>query len=175
MLSKFKVGIIGCGLMASNHVYGYLNSEKFEIVALADPYVEAMKDFDDDAFLGMQIGNSNGGGILIFSLFLLLIICIISFFYFMIKKTNTPIYLKQKIKPKGLNNDALPNNEKSNDTNPTSNNKPETAINSNKDTPELQSLQQTAASLTVGEKESASNLINEWLEDNPNNNESSEE
>ena len=46
MLSKFKVGIIGCGLMASNHVYGYLNSEKFEIVALADPYVEAMKDFD---------------------------------------------------------------------------------------------------------------------------------
>lgn len=47
MVSKFKVGIIGCGLMASNHVYGYLNSEKFEIVALADPYVEAMKDFDD--------------------------------------------------------------------------------------------------------------------------------
>ena len=34
--------------------------------------------------------------------------------------------------------------------------------------PELQSLQQTATSLTVGEKESASNLINEWLEDNPN-------
>ena len=147
-----------------------------------DMYKSIMKkkgggDFDDDAFLGMQIGNSNGGGILIFSLLLLLIICIISFFYFMIKKTNTPIYLKQKIKPEDLNEETHINNEKLNDTTPASSNQPETAINSNKDAPnpELQSLQQTAASLTVGEKESASNLINEWLEDNPNNNESSEE
>ena len=33
---------------------------------------------------------------------------------------------------------------------------------------ELRSLRQTAVSLTVGEKESASALIKEWLEDNPN-------
>ena len=33
---------------------------------------------------------------------------------------------------------------------------------------ELRSLRQTAVSLTVGEKESASALIKEWLDDNPN-------
>ena len=33
---------------------------------------------------------------------------------------------------------------------------------------ELKSLRQTAVSLTVGEKEGASALIKEWLEDNPN-------
>ena len=33
---------------------------------------------------------------------------------------------------------------------------------------ELRSLQKTAVSLSVGEKESASALIKEWLEDNPN-------
>ena len=32
---------------------------------------------------------------------------------------------------------------------------------------ELRSLRQTAVSLTVGEKEGASALIKEWLEDNP--------
>jgi len=36
---------------------------------------------------------------------------------------------------------------------------------------ELKSLRQTAVSLTVGEKEGASNLIKEWLEDNPNKDE----
>ncbi len=33
---------------------------------------------------------------------------------------------------------------------------------------ELRSLRQTAVSLSVGEKESASALIKDWLEDNPN-------
>ena len=33
---------------------------------------------------------------------------------------------------------------------------------------EIRSLRQTAVSLTVGEKEGASALIKEWLEDNPN-------
>ena len=40
---------------------------------------------------------------------------------------------------------------------------------------ELKSLRQTAVSLTVGEKEGASALIKEWLEDNPNKEESAEE
>ena len=40
---------------------------------------------------------------------------------------------------------------------------------------ELKSLRQTAVSLTVGEKEGASTLIKEWLEDNPNKEESAEE
>ena len=40
---------------------------------------------------------------------------------------------------------------------------------------ELKSLRQTAVSLTVGEKEGASALIKEWLEDNPNKKEEGEE
>ena len=33
---------------------------------------------------------------------------------------------------------------------------------------ELRSLRQTAVSLSVSEKENASSLIKEWIEDNPN-------
>ena len=40
---------------------------------------------------------------------------------------------------------------------------------------EIRSLRQTAVSLSVGEKEGASALIKEWLEDNPNKEESTEE
>ena len=40
---------------------------------------------------------------------------------------------------------------------------------------EIKSLRQTAVSLTVGEKEGASALIKEWLEDNPNKEEDSDE
>ena len=40
---------------------------------------------------------------------------------------------------------------------------------------EIRSLRQTAVSLTVGEKEGASALIKEWLEDNPNKSDESEE
>ena len=39
---------------------------------------------------------------------------------------------------------------------------------------EIRSLRQTAVSLTVGEKEGASALIKEWLEDNPNKKEDDE-
>ena len=40
---------------------------------------------------------------------------------------------------------------------------------------ELRSLRQTAVSLTIGEKEGASALIKEWLEDNPNKSDDGEE
>ena len=40
---------------------------------------------------------------------------------------------------------------------------------------EIRSLRQTAVSLSVGEKEGASALIKEWLEDNPNKSEEGEE
>ena len=43
---KYKVAIIGCGSMSSNHVYGYLTTDKFNIVAISDPHVEAMLEFD---------------------------------------------------------------------------------------------------------------------------------
>tara|TARA_B100000686_G_C16364756_1_gene749533 strand:+ start:127 stop:294 length:168 start_codon:yes stop_codon:yes gene_type:complete len=39
---------------------------------------------------------------------------------------------------------------------------------------EFKSLRQTAVSLTVGEKESATNLIKDWLDDNPNKSNDSE-
>ena len=149
-----------------------------------DMYKSVMKkkgggDYDDDAFLGMQIGNSNGGGILIFSLFLLLITCVIAFFYFMIKKTNAPIYLKQTIKSEkpAPHKDSIASNRKSNDTVSSSNDPSPSIIKHDEDATisELQSMQKTAVSLTVGEKESASSLINEWLEDNPKQNDNSSE
>ena len=40
---------------------------------------------------------------------------------------------------------------------------------------EIKSLKQTAVSLSVAEKEGASALIKEWLDDNPNKDESAEE
>lgn len=47
MAEKLRVGVIGCGSMARNHTYGYLNSSLFEIVALSDLSESAMSDFDD--------------------------------------------------------------------------------------------------------------------------------
>jgi predicted dehydrogenase len=46
LVDKLKVGLIGCGEISSNHTLGYLNSERYEIVALADLSEQAMKDFD---------------------------------------------------------------------------------------------------------------------------------
>ncbi len=47
MADKLSVGIIGCGEMTSNHIFGYLNSARYEVVALADLSEQAMKDFDE--------------------------------------------------------------------------------------------------------------------------------
>ena len=57
----------------------------------------------------------------------------------------------------------------SNDTVHSTNNPPSSILKNDGDATrtDLRSLQQTAVSLTVGEKESASALINEWIEDNP--------
>ena len=46
MEGKLRVGVIGCGEISSNHVLGYLNSARYEIVALADLSEQAMNDFD---------------------------------------------------------------------------------------------------------------------------------
>ena len=46
MEGKLRVGVIGCGEISSNHVLGYLNSARYEIVALADLSEQAMHDFD---------------------------------------------------------------------------------------------------------------------------------
>ena len=46
MEGKLRVGVIGCGEISSNHVLGYLNSARYEIVALADLSEQATHDFD---------------------------------------------------------------------------------------------------------------------------------
>lgn len=48
MTDKHRVGVIGCGGMARNHVRGYLASGRFEVVALADLNEEAMEGFDTE-------------------------------------------------------------------------------------------------------------------------------
>ena len=47
MADKLRVGVIGCGEVSRNHVLGYLNSARYEVVALADLSEQAMKDFDE--------------------------------------------------------------------------------------------------------------------------------
>ena len=47
MADKLRVGLIGCGEMCRNHAFGYLNSARYEVVALADLSEQAMKDFDE--------------------------------------------------------------------------------------------------------------------------------
>jgi predicted dehydrogenase len=44
--SKLRVGILGCGGMARNHVRGYLNTGRYEMVALADLHPAAMDEYD---------------------------------------------------------------------------------------------------------------------------------
>ena len=44
---KLRVGVIGCGEMSSNHIFGYLNSARYEVVALADLSPHAMNDLDE--------------------------------------------------------------------------------------------------------------------------------
>ena len=36
LADKLRVGIIGCGEICHHHTYGYLNSARYEVVALAD-------------------------------------------------------------------------------------------------------------------------------------------
>ncbi len=47
LAEKLRAAVIGAGSMSRNHTYGYLNSAKFEVVALSDLSEQAMKDFDD--------------------------------------------------------------------------------------------------------------------------------
>lgn len=158
-----------------------LRSDSLIISEAMDMYKSIMKkkggnDFDNEALLGMQIGNS-GPGILNAVIFLILVICLIILSYFAFNKKPKTIYLKPK------DNEKISGKEKvdKKDSNgikadeggdapspkaPTLTPAPkqdEDAIRS-----ELKSMRQTAVSMTIGEKESASALIKEWLADNPN-------
>ena len=46
MSNKLRAGVIGCGSISSNHVGGYINSGRYEVVALADLNESAMADMD---------------------------------------------------------------------------------------------------------------------------------
>ena len=47
MTEKLRVGIIGSGGIARNHVHGYLACGRYDVVALADLNEEAMDEMDD--------------------------------------------------------------------------------------------------------------------------------
>jgi len=46
MSTKLRVGVIGCGGIASNHIRGYLDCGRYEIVGLADLEEAAMAEKD---------------------------------------------------------------------------------------------------------------------------------
>jgi UDP-N-acetyl-2-amino-2-deoxyglucuronate dehydrogenase len=46
MGTKLRAGVIGCGSISKNHVGGYIDSERYEVVALADLNESAMDEID---------------------------------------------------------------------------------------------------------------------------------
>jgi UDP-N-acetyl-2-amino-2-deoxyglucuronate dehydrogenase len=46
MANKLRAGVIGCGSISKNHVGGYIDSERYEVVALADLNESAMDEMD---------------------------------------------------------------------------------------------------------------------------------
>ena len=130
----------------------------------------------DNSLLGMQIGEGDSsimGYVLI--IFLVIGLIVVTFLAANNKKPKT-VYLKpkdkkgMKTKKGGDNNksDRGENNATEPEATPPLPRQDEDAMRS-----EIRSLRQTAVSLTVGEKEGASSLIKEWLEDNPNKQEES--
>lgn len=154
-----------------------IRSDSLIISEAMDMYKSVMKqkgggDYDNEALLGMQIGNS-GPGIMNAIIFLILILFVIMLMFIALNKKNRPVYLKPKTKKKSPKKEITTNTEEKEDASIIENTP---IIKQDDDTirSELKSLRQTAVSLTVGEKESASNLIKEWLDDNPNKENDSE-
>ena len=136
---------------------------------------------EDESLLGMQLGSGDSGimGSIIFIL-LIIALMVVTFLAASNKKPKT-IYLKPKGKEKAK--DKKKGEKKDSDET-----EPEVEDEEQKEAPtlaprpdedamrsELRSLRQTAVSLTVWEKEGASALIKEWLEDNPNKSDEGEE
>ena len=145
---------------------------------------------ENESLLGMQLG-SGGSGIMGSAIFILLIIAlmVVTFLAAGNKKPKT-IYLKPKGAEKEKAKEKKKNKEKEvkKDSDETESEvedvEQEEALEPPAPAPrpdedamrsELRSLRQTAVSLTVGEKEGASALIKEWLEDNPNKSDDGEE
>jgi hypothetical protein len=138
---------------------------------------------EDESLLGMQLGSGDSGimGSVIFIL-LIIALMVVTFLAASNKKPKT-IYLKPKGAEKEKAKDKKKGEKKDSDET-----EPEVEDEEQEEAPtlaprpdedamrsELRSLRQTAVSLTVGEKEGASALIKEWLEDNPNKSDEGEE
>ena len=126
----------------------------------------------DKSWLGMQIGEGNSsimGYVLI--IFLVISLIVVTFLAANNKKPKT-VYLKPKnkkgTKTKKTSDKNKSDSEENNDTESASVAPPPPRQDEDAIRSEIRSLRQTAVSLTVGEKEGASALIKEWLEDNPN-------
>ena len=140
---------------------------------------QAVGNKGDESLLGMQ-GASGGSGIMGYVIIILLIIClmIVAILAAGNKKPKT-VYLKPKGKDK--EKDKKKDKNGSDEGDETSEPPPEPPApppprpDEDAMRSEIRSLRQTAVSLTVGEKEGASALIKEWLEDNPNKSEEGEE
>jgi len=143
---------------------------------------------EDESLMGMQLGGG-GSGIMGSVIFILLIIALIvvTFLAARNKKPKT-IYLKpkskEKEKAKDKKKDKKKEGENDSDDDETGEAEPEESPEPAAPPPrpdedglrsELRSLRQTAVSLTIGEKEGASALIKEWLEDNPNKDDEDDE
>ena len=132
---------------------------------------------NDESLLGMQVGGKSNIMSSIIFILLIIALMVVTFLAANNKKPKT-VYLK----PKGQDNKkeakknkkaksepkAEPEIEK--ESEPKSEPVPAKAPKPDEDAmrSELKHLRQTAVSLTVGEKEGASALIKEWLDDNPN-------
>ena len=145
---------------------------------------------DDESLLGMQLGSGSSSIMsYVLIIFLIISLMVVTFLAANNRKPKT-IYLKPKDSGKEKKDESdKEKSKKSKNEEPESDEKPEDdeAVSEISATPppsrpdedamrsELKSLRQTAVSLTVGEKEGASALIKEWLEDNPNKVEEGEE
>jgi len=148
-----------------------------------------MGEKEEKSLLGMQL-DGGGSGIMGSVIFILLIIAlmVVTFLAAGNKKPKT-IYLKpkstEKEKAKDKKGDKKKEVKNDSDEKEAGEIEPEESPEPAAPTPprpdedamrsELRSLRQTAVSLTVGEKEGASALIKEWLEDNPNKSDDGEE
>ena len=140
---------------------------------------QAVGDKGDESLLGMQ-GDNGKSGIMGYVVIILLIIClmIVAILAAGNKKPKT-VYLKPK--SKGKEKDKKKDKNGSDGGGDSSEPAPEPAApppprpDEDAMRSEIRSLRQTAVSLTVGEKEGASALIKEWLEDNPNKEDGGEE
>ena len=144
---------------------------------------QAVGDKGDESLLGMQ-GGSGGSGSMGYVIIILLIICLMIVAILAAgNKKPKPIYLKPKEKGKEKDKKEKKSKKDSDEgdseeaesvpelpATPPPPRADEDAMRS-----EIRSLRQTAVSLTVGEKEGASALIKEWLEDNPNKEDEGEE